>query len=113
VLFLAGRTGMLDHEAAEGVRAKTVVPLTPVPVTARAHAVLSQSGRIHVPDFLSIAGPLLHAHGTGDRPPADEIAAVVSELAGTGAGLWMAAVERAEAFLRGWADELPFGRPLA
>ena len=113
VLFLAGKAGMLDHEAAELVRAKTVVPLTPVPVTTRAHAVLSQAGRIHVPDFLAIAGPLLHAHGAGGRAPADEIASVVSELSGVGAGLWMAAVERAEAFLRSWSDELPFGRPLA
>ena len=113
VLFLAGRAGMLDHEAAEGVRAKTIVPLTPVPITARAHAVLAQSGRIHVPDFLSIAGPLLHAHGSGDGAPADQIASVVGELAGAGAGLWMAAIERAEAFLRSWAEALPFGRPLA
>ena len=28
-------------------------------------------------------------------------------------GLWMAAVTRAEDFLRTWQDELPFGRPLA
>ena len=37
----------------------------------------------------------------------------VAELAGEGTGLWMAAALRAEAFLRTWQDELPFGRPLA
>ena len=37
----------------------------------------------------------------------------VADLAGEGTGLWMAAVTRAEDFLRTWQDELPFGRPLA
>ena len=113
VLFLAGKTGMLEHEAAETVRAGIVVPLTPAPVTARAHAVLSQAGRIHVPDFLSIAAPLLHAHATDGSDPVERIADVVGELSSAEAGLWMAAVERAETFLRSWRDELPFGRPLA
>ena len=113
VLFVAGRTGMLDHELAETVDAAVVVPLTPVPVTARAHAVLSQAGRIHVPDFLAVAAPLLHAHDTTSADPVERVAASVSELAGVEAGLWMAAAERAEAFLRSWCDELPFGRPLA
>ncbi|MGK2930551.1 MAG: hypothetical protein ACSLFO_13360 [Acidimicrobiales bacterium] len=119
VLFLAGKTGMLDHEAATRVRAGMVVPLTPVPLTARAHAMLAQAGTIHVPDFLSIAAPLLHAHaheiadGDGDGDPIDRITAAVADLASEGTNLWMAAVERAEEFLRSWQDELPFGRPLA
>jgi hypothetical protein len=37
----------------------------------------------------------------------------VADLAGSGTGLWMAAVERAEAHLRTWQATLPFGRPLA
>jgi glutamate dehydrogenase/leucine dehydrogenase len=113
VLFLAGKAGMLDHEGADHVRAGIVVPLTPVPVTARAHAVLSQAGRIHVPDFLSTAAPLLEAHAPEIDDTVAEVARVTGDLAGAGAGLWMAAVERAEAFLRTWQDELPFGRPLA
>lgn len=113
VLFLAGKTGMLDHELAETVDAAVVVPLTPVPVTARAHAVLSQAGRIHVPDFLSIAAPLLLAHDPSALDPVERVAESVAEIAGAEAGLWMAAVERAEEFLRSWCDELPFGRPLA
>ena len=113
VLFLAGKAGMVDHDGAEGVQAAIVVPLTPVPVTARAHAVLGQAGRIHVPDFLATAAPLLHAHAVDTSDPVDRIAEVVGALAPAGAGLWMAAVERAEAFLATWRDELPFGRPLA
>lgn len=113
VLFLAGKAGMLDHDTAATVRATTVVPLTPVPVTARAHAVLSQHGVVHVPDFLATAAPLLHAHAVDAADPVGRVAEVVGELAVAGPGLWMAAVERAEAFLRTWRDELPFGRPLA
>ena len=37
----------------------------------------------------------------------------VAALAGEGTNLWMAAVDRAEAHLRTWQDELPFGRPLS
>lgn len=113
VLFVAGKTGMVDHEVAETVQAGIIVPLTPVPITARGHAVLSQAGRVHVPDFLSIAAPLLHAHAVDAPDPIERVAGSVSEIASTGAGLWMAAVERAEAFMRTWCDELPFGRPLA
>ncbi len=113
VVFLAGKTGMVDHDDAATITAGVVVPLTPVPLTARAHAVLVAAGRVHVPDFLSIAAPLLHAHDADGGDPVARIAGAVGELAGEGTGLWMAAVERAEAFLRTWRDELPFGRPLA
>ncbi len=113
VLFLAGKAGMLDHEAAGSVRADIVVPLTPVPVTARAHAVLVGADRVHVPDFCAIAAPLLHAHDPEGGDPVQRVTESVAELAGEGTGLWMAAARRAEAFLRTWQDELPFGRPLA
>ena len=113
VLFLAGKAGMLEHEAVPHVVATTVVPLTPVPVTARAHAELTKAGRVHVPDFLSTAAPLLHAHADDVSDPVAAIATKVHSLASHGPGLWLAAVEEAEAFLRTWRDELPFGRPLA
>ena len=113
VLFLAGKAGMLDHEAVPSVQAGVIVPLTPVPVTARAHAELGKAGRVHVPDFLAIAAPLLHAHADDVEDPVGAVAAKVTGLAGAGTGLWMAAVEEAEAFLRTWQDDLPFGRPLS
>ena len=113
ILFVAGKAGVLDHDVAETVQASIVVPLTPVPVTARAHAVLTKAGRIHVPDFLSIAAPLLHAHAPDVGDPVEWVGAAVAELAEEGTGMWMAAVEKAEAFLLTWQDELPFGRPLA
>lgn len=113
VLFVAGKAGVLEHEDAAAVRAKAVVPLTPVPVTARAHAELTKAGVIHVPDFLSVAAPLLHAHADHVDDPVAAVGDKVAEFASEGTGMWMAAVLAAEEFLRTWQDELPFGRPLA
>lgn len=113
VLFVAGKAGVLDHEDAATVQAEIVVPLTPVPVTARAHAVLSQAGVVHVPDFLSTAAPLLRAHAADGIDPVERVRGSVAELAGEGTGLWMAAATRAEEFLLSWQDELPVARPLA
>jgi hypothetical protein len=76
VLFVAGKAGVLDHTAAEGVQARTIVPLAPVPVTARALAVLRKADRVVIPDFLSTAAPLLATYarrrrpaGSGSTPP--------------------------------------------
>ena len=54
-LLVAGKAGVLEHDLAATVQAKVVVPLTPVPVTARALAVLGRAGVVVVPDFLSTA----------------------------------------------------------
>jgi hypothetical protein len=113
VLFVAGKAGVLDHPTAEGVKATAIVPLTPVPVTARALAVLGRGGRVVIPDFLSIAAPLLAGHDPGGGDPVQRIRDVTIELADQGPGLWLAAAQRAEGQLATWTDEKPFGRPLA
>jgi hypothetical protein len=113
VLFVAGKAGALDHPTAEGIKAATIVPLTPVPVTARALAVLGRQERVVVPDFLSIAAPLLAAHDPDGGDPVQRVRDVTVELAGQGTGLWLAAAQRAEAQLATWTAEKPFGRPLA
>jgi hypothetical protein len=113
VLFLAGKAGVLDHSAAEAVQARTVVPLTPVPVTARALAVLGRAGRVVVPDFLSTAAPLLASYDPDGGDPVQRIHTAVTDLADQGPGLWLAAAKVAEANLTGWTKEKPFGRPLA
>ncbi|MDX6232639.1 MAG: hypothetical protein QOH68_1630, partial [Nocardioidaceae bacterium] len=59
VLFLAGKSGVVDHDAAAKVRARAVVPLTPVPITAKAFAVLERAGVTFVPDAVSCAAPQL------------------------------------------------------
>jgi glutamate dehydrogenase/leucine dehydrogenase len=113
VLLVAGKSGVLEHSLAGTVKAKLVVPLTPVPVTTRALAVLSRAGTVVVPDFLSTAAPLLAAMDPTGGDGTERVHAAVAELAGEGTNLWMAAALRAEAFLGSWQPELPFGRPLA
>jgi hypothetical protein len=113
VLFVAGKSGVLDHATAEGVQASILVPLTPVPVTARALAILRRADRTVVPDFLSTAAPLLAAHDAGGGDPVQRVRDATIELAEAGSGMWLAAAQKAEAHLATWTDEKPFGRPLA
>jgi hypothetical protein len=113
VLFVAGKAGVLDHATADAVQARTIVPLTPVPVTARALAVLGRADRVVIPDFLSTAAPLLAAHDPDGGDPVQRIHAAVTDLAEAGTGLWLTAAQRAEENLAAWTDETPFGRPLA
>jgi hypothetical protein len=113
VLFLAGRAGLLDHEAAGSVRAKVLVPLTPVPVTAKAYAALARAGVVFVPDGVALAAPLLATVDPDGGDPVARVSAVAAELAPAGVDAWRAMVERAETFLATWQESLPFGRPLA
>jgi glutamate dehydrogenase/leucine dehydrogenase len=112
-LLVAGKAGVLEHDLAATVRARAVVPLTPVPVTARALAVLGRAGVVVVPDFLSTAGPLLAACDPDGGDPMERVHGAVAALAGESTGMWMAAIAKAEEHLRTWQDALPFGRPLA
>lgn len=113
VLFLAGKAGFVDHDAAAGVTARVLVPVTPVPVTARAFAVLERANVRFVPDAVSCAAPLLARVEPGGGDPVERVAGVAAELAARGGSPWRAAVERAETFLATWQPKLPFGRPLA
>jgi hypothetical protein len=118
VLLVAGKAGCLDHETAATVQTRAVVPLSPVPVTARALAILGRADTVVVPDFISTAAPLLadlDTNGAGDssEDPVEQIAAKVRGLASEGTGLWLAACVAAEEFLATWTSERPFGRPLA
>lgn len=114
VVFCGSKAGAMTHEGAALLKASSVVPIGPVPITAKALAVMGRAQVVYVPDFVSIAGPLLAGVGTIDPLEVPErIGALVSELAGSPEGLFLACCERAETFLRSWQDELPFGRPLA
>ena len=113
VLLVAGKAGVIDPDVAPLIKARAVVPLTPVPVTARALAVLSRADIVVVPDFVSTAAALLAAADADRGDPVERIAAKVTELRSEGTGCWLAAATRAEDHLRTWRDDLPFGRPLA
>ena len=91
-LLVAGKAGVLEHDLAATVQAKVVVPLTPVPVTARALAVLSRAGVVVVPDFLSTAAPALTAVDPDGGDAMLRVHDAVAALAGEGSDLWMAAV---------------------
>lgn len=113
VLFVAGKAGVLDHPTAEGVQASLVVPLSPVPVTARALAILGKAGKVVIPDFLSTAAPLLASHDADGGDPVQRVRDATIALAEEGTGMWLAAAKRAEEQLAGWTAVKPFGRPLA
>ena len=100
-LLVAGKSGMIDHDvAAETSRPTAIVPLTPLPVTAKAYAVLRRAGVMYVPDFLSLAAPLLAScDGDSAADPVERIRATVAEVASSGADAWLVAVGLAEAFL--------------
>jgi glutamate dehydrogenase/leucine dehydrogenase len=112
-LLVAGKAGVIDHEVAPKIKARTVVPLTAVPVTARAFAILRAADVIVVPDFISTAAPLVEAAAQSTGDPVERVRRIVGELASEGPAMWLAAVGLAEAFLATWQDEQPFGRPLA
>ncbi len=120
VLLVGSRAGIVDHDVASSVAATTIVPVGPVPVTARGLAVLRRRGVAVLPDFIATAGALT-AVGAAPGATVEELrtaAAVavggaMSEVVAHPDGALLGACARAEAFLATWQDDLPFGRPLA
>ncbi len=120
VLYVGSRAGVLDHVGAQQVQAGAVVPTGPVPVTAKALAVLRRRGVTVLPDFLTTAGAVFAAHPPPGHDLAEiradaarRVAGALGEVLGHEDGPLLAACYRAEAFLRSWCPVLPFGRPLA
>lgn len=120
VLLVGSKAGVLDHANAGRVRAGLVVPWGPVPVTAKALAILRRAGTDVLPDFVTTAGPSLASWPPVDvddearrRAVGDAVQSVVNDVRQADDGPLLAACRRAEAFLATWQDTLPFGRPLA
>jgi glutamate dehydrogenase/leucine dehydrogenase len=121
LLLVGSKAGVLDHTNAGRVRASVVVPWGPVPVTAKALAILRRAGTAVLPDFVATAGPSLASWPSVEtddaerrrRAVTDAVRSVVDEVRGADDGPLLAACRRAEAFLSTWQDALPFGRPLA
>lgn len=118
VLVLGSKAGVLDHDAAVGVRAGVIVPSGPLPVTAKALAALGRAGVVVLPDFVTTAGHLaawpVDGADVPDDLPAAAAALVEGGLAGLldhSAGPVLGTCEQAEAFLTTWT-EIPFGRPI-
>jgi glutamate dehydrogenase (NAD(P)+) len=119
LLFLGSKAGALTHEGTEGIKARGVVPIGPVPFTTKALLALQRAFITVVPDFVALAGPHLAAQGGVADPAAaakattEGITEVVQAASAHEDGLFLGACHRAEDFLRTWQDTLPFGRPLA
>lgn len=109
LLFLGAKVGMLDHAAADRLGVRAVVPTGPLPVTTKAVAHCRRNGVLALPDFVTTVGPLVGDAESARSLVAEAIGAVVDH----GDGPTLGACERAEAFLAGWQDDLPFGRPMA
>jgi glutamate dehydrogenase/leucine dehydrogenase len=120
VLFAGSKSGAVDHNGAAFITAKAVVPTSTIPITAKALAALRRAGIAVLPDFVTLAGPVLAAWGAPGRDDAALIAettatvqALLGEVVGHADGPLLASCYRAEAFLATWQTKLPFGRPLA
>ncbi|WP_419946363.1 hypothetical protein [Candidatus Poriferisodalis sp.] len=119
VLFCGSKPGAMSGEGASMAGATPVVAFSAAAVSSKALAVLRAAGVPVVADFVVAAGPALGwwadaalTHSGLRSATADAVNAVMSETLGHDDGPFMAACYRAEAFLRTWQDELPFGRPL-
>jgi hypothetical protein len=120
ILAVGSKVGLLDHHNLASVRAGTILPTGPLPITARGLATAARAGVTVLPDFITIAGPLLAQWPEADATP-DSLRAGV-DTAVTGAirdvadhpdGIFLGAAQRAEEFLLTWRDALPLARPIA
>ncbi len=120
LLLVGTKPGTLSHQGAPMVKAKTVVPWGPIPVTTKAYLMLERSGTRVLPDFVSAAAGLVApylqlAPDESDlgRDVSTQMAAILSDCSNHEQGVLMGAFVRAESFLATWTDYTPFGRPLA
>lgn len=119
VLFCGSKPAAMSGEGASMAGATPVVAFSAAAVSSKALAVLRAAGTPAAADFVAAVGPALGwwadaalTHDDLRSATADTVNGVMSETAGHDDGPFMAACYRAEAFLRTWQDELPFGRPL-
>ncbi len=113
VVFVRGKTGVLNHEVLADANVKTIVGLQPLTTTARGLAVAGRAGAIIIPDFISAAGPTLAALGHSTDEISEMTARSLDALDSHDTNMFIAACEHAETHLRTMTETLPFGRPLA
>jgi len=120
LLFPGSKMGALSHQGAEFFGGAAVVPWAPIPVTAKALAILRRADVAVLPDFVTTAAPLLASWPEGSPTDAElsaaacgSIAELIESVRDHPDGPLLGACHRAEEFLSSWQDTLPFGRPLA
>ena len=119
VLCCGSATGMVDHTVAADLAHRVVVPVGPVPVTARGLAVARRRDITVLPDFVTTSGPLV-AHGATDEEDealvtlaSDTVGGLVGAILDHPENPTLGACALAEEFLSTWQPSLPFGRPMA
>ena len=120
IVFAGSKMGAISHANADKLATAIIVPTGPIPVTARAYAMLRRADVAVLPDFLSLAGPLMAmwpADGAATDTIEAEVIAKLTELTNQVGeherGHLFGAFVQAETFLAAWRESLPFGRPLA
>lgn len=120
VIFCGSAPGVLTATGAAAIGTTTVIATGVAPVATKALAMLTSAGSIVTPAFLAQLGSLKIAFDSDISTPDDArtatesvVSAVLDEIADDPAGIYVAACIKAEAFMGTWAEELPFGRPMA
>lgn len=120
VLFCGSKMGLIDHKNAGNVKASTIVPTGPIPYSTKGALMLERQGVTVLPDFITTAGRIMAgfpADGDGQDELEAAVKDIVSELTKSvlnkDASPILEGCFRAEAFLKTWREELPFGRPFA
>ena len=120
LIFCGSAAGALSAAGAPAVGTMPVVGTTVACVATKALAILKAAGSPVTPGFLASLGEHAVAFDTAidsldvarSRTEA-VVSAVFGEVAHHADGPFVAACLRAEAFMRSWADDVPFGRPMA
>ncbi|MFM7068293.1 MAG: hypothetical protein ACKOYM_02430 [Actinomycetes bacterium] len=120
VLVCGSKAGLIDHQIAAQLPHRVVVPVGPVPVTARGLAVAARRDIVVLPDFVTTLGPLIGWDAPEGTPFAesaatarDTVTSLVERALAHDESPTLGACAIAEAFLRTWQESLPFGRPMA
>lgn len=120
LLFAGSKMGLIDHKNAPNVKASAIVPTGPIPYTTKAALMLERQGVTVLPDFVTTAGRMLAGFPTNgdgqdelEASVLDTVKTLTSSVLNKEASPILEACYQAEAFLKTWREELPFGRPFA
>jgi len=120
ILFAGSKMGLIDHKGAENVKASLLVPTGSIPYTTKGALTLERQGVTVLPDFVTTGGGLMASLAPAGQDIATletEVTTKLTELTesilGKEASPILEACFQAEAFLKTWREELPFGRPFA
>lgn len=120
LIFCGSGAGALTAAGAPAIGTTPVVGTTVACVATKALAILKAAGAPVTPGFLAALGE----HDVAFDPAIDSldvarsrtqavVSGVFGEVADHADGPFVGACLRAEAFMASWAEEVPFGRPMA